>query len=235
MLTPAQLDVLHQDLLEEANISYKEVLDELLDHYASLTEHRMDEGYSFDEASRKAWINLGSGQGISHIQERYKKLLLKQMQVQHWAIVRRYFRWPTLVTTFLIGVLAYSIAKAVPPGALPLAFLVLVFAPYLLFIPGELRLIWQARIQKRQILTSLRREVVYRQARYGNYLYLVVIQLPALVASFFLDGTRWYPNRPYLFEWHAGLSAALAFVAILYTLTYVQLYKKQAAPGVTAG
>ncbi|ADB42466.1 hypothetical protein [Spirosoma linguale] len=233
MLTPSQLSILRQDLLEEANISYKEVLDELLDHYASLTEHGMDEGHSFDDASRKAWISLGSGQGISHIQERYKKLLLKQMQVQHWAIVRRYFRWPTLVTTLLIGVLAYLIAKAVPPGTLPLAFLVFVFAPYLLFIPGELRLFWRERIKKQELLTSLRREVVYRQARYGNYLYLVVIQLPALAASLFLDGTHWSPNRPYLFEWHAGLSAALAFVAILYTLTYVELYKKHSAQGFT--
>lgn len=234
MLTSTQLTILRQDLLEEANISYKEVLDELLDHYASLTEHGIREGHSFDEASRKAWISLGSGQGISHIQERYKKLLLKQMQVQHWAIVRRYFRWPTLVTTLLIGVLAYFIAKAVPPGALPLAFVVLVLVPYLLFIPSELRLFWRERIRKQQLLTSLRREVVYRQARYGNYLYLVVIQLPALAASLFLDGTRWSPNRPYLFEWHAGLSAALAFVAILYTLTYVELYKKQSDLGFTA-
>ncbi|SOD89766.1 hypothetical protein [Spirosoma fluviale] len=231
MLNSAQLTILRQDLLEDAAISYKEVLDELLDHYASLTERGIDEGYSFEEASRKAWISLGSGQGISHIQERYKKLLLKQMQVQHWAIVRRYFGWPTLVTTLLIGVLTYFIAKAVPPGALPLAFVVLVLVPYLLFIPSELRLFWRERIRKQQTLTSLRREVVYRQARYGNYLYLIVIQLPALAASLFLDGTRWYPNRPYLFEWHAGLSAALAFVAILYTLTYIELYKMQSTQG----
>lgn len=227
MLTSAQLTILRHDLLEDAAISYKEVLDELLDHYASLTEHGMGEGHSFEEASRKAWISLGGGQGISHIQERYKKLLLKQMQVQHWAIVRRYFRWPTLVTTLLIGLLSYSAAKAVPPGALPVAFLVFVFAPYLLFIPGELTRFWQQRIKKQQLLASLRREVVYRQARYGNYLCLVVIQLPALAAIFLLDEQ----SRLYLFEWHTGLSAALTFVAILYTLTYVELYKKQSTQG----
>ncbi|MCX6218890.1 hypothetical protein [Spirosoma sp.] len=229
MLTSDQLAVLRQDLLEEANISYKEVLDELLDHYASLTERGIDEGYSFDEASRKAWISLGSGQGISHIQERYKKLLLKQMQVQHWAIVRRYFRWPTIITTLLAGVLAYLAAGKVSPFVLPVAFMALSFFPYLLFLPGEVRLFWQQRVRRHQTLHSLRREVVYRQARYGNYLCLAVIQVPALAGIFFLND----PKRLYLFEWHTGLSAALTFVAMLYTLSYVELYKQQSTKGFT--
>lgn len=231
MLTPAQLRLLRHDLLDLANISYSEVMDELLDHYASLTEKWIGENYSFEEASRKAWLELGSGPGILHIQERYKKLLLHQLQIRHWGIVRRYFRWPTLITTLLVGLLAYSTAKALSPGMLSALFFVCVFAPYLLFIPSELRLFWHKRIKQQTLLTSLRREVVYRQARYGNYIYLTVIQAPILVVSFFFDGAGSLLNQPYLFEWHTGLSAALAFVAIMYTLTYVELYHKQSAQG----
>ncbi|MVM35852.1 hypothetical protein GO755_37900 [Spirosoma sp. HMF4905] len=231
MLTSEQLRLLRHDLLHLANISYSEVMDELLDHYASLTEKWMREDYSFDEASRKAWNELGNGRGILHIQERYKKLLLHQLQLQHWSIVRRYFRWPTLITTLLVGTLAYLTVRAWPSSILSALFFVCVFAPYLLFIPSELRLFWQKQIQKRALLTSLRREVVYRQARYGNYLYLFVIQLPILVISLFFDGTNSRTSRPYLFEWHTALSAALAFVAIMYTLTYLELYTKHSAKG----
>jgi hypothetical protein len=227
MLTPDQLNYLREELLEWADIHYEEVMDELLDHYASLTEHEMQEGCSFDEAHTKAWIQLGSGRGILHIQERYKKLLGQQMQKQHWAIVRRYFRWPTLVTTLLIGLLTYSMANALSPTVLIVSFLVAVFAPYLLFIPGELRLRWQTYVKRQSSLTSLKREVIYRQARYGNYLWLVFIQFPVLIASFVMDGKHWSPNRFYLFEWHAALSAALTFIALMYALTFVELYWNQ--------
>ena len=226
MLTLNQLNRLRHDLLDLAHIEYDEVMAELLDHYASLTEQFMAEGLPFEEASTKAWIQLGNGPGILHIQKRYKKLLLDQMQMQHRAIVRRYFRWPTLITTLLIGLLAYSTAKLLSPGAMGLFFLIVVFSPHLLFIPSELRLFWCKRIKKQIVLASLRREVILRQARYGNYLYLAIVQLPVMVTSFFLDDKHWSANRPYLFEWHAGLSAALAFVAIVYTLTFFEFYAK---------
>lgn len=228
MLTSSQLKSLRYDLQTLANIEYYEVMDELLDHYASLTEQFITEGESFEEASKKAWIKLGSGQGISHIQERYKKLLMNQMQVQHWTIVRHYFRWPTLVTTLLTGTLTYLFAEILSTRLLGLFFLVFSFAPYLLFIPDELKLVRYKRIKKKTLLKSLKREVVYRQARYGNYLYLAVVQIPGLIVSFTTNDSR-FGNHPFLFEWHVGLSAALTFVAFIYLLTFIKLYKNHSA------
>lgn len=226
MLTAAQLNILRTDLQELAGIEYDDVLNELLDHYALLTEQRMRADHSFEEASRRAWLELGGGRGILHIQKRYKKLLLDQIRIQQWLIVVRYFRWPTLIPVTLLGLLTYLAASVLPPVAMPFFFLIVVFTPYLLFIPSGLRMFWRNQIRKQSVPASLRREVIYRQARYGNYLYLAVIQLPMLVTSCFPDGKRWSANHPYLFEWHTGLSAALGFIAIIYTLTYFELYTK---------
>lgn len=53
-LTATQLSALRLGLQSLANIEHDEVLDELLDHYAMLTEQKMAEAYAFDEASKWA-------------------------------------------------------------------------------------------------------------------------------------------------------------------------------------
>lgn len=174
-LTPNQLKSLRYDLQTLANIEYDEVMDELLDHYASLTEQKMANGLSFNEASKWAWTDLGSGTGIQEIQTDYERRIRQQIRSRHVEILKSYFRWPVFVTTVLIGTLTYLFTQALSTRSLWLFFLVFSFAPYLLFIPDELKLVRYKRIKKKTLLKSLKRETVYRQARYGNYLYLAVV------------------------------------------------------------
>lgn len=106
-LTTHQLNTLRHDLVSLATIEYDDVMAELLDHYASLTEQKMANGLAFDEASKWAWLELGSGVGLQKIQDDYEKGIQQQVKDQHLAIIKGYFRWPMLVTTALVGAVAY--------------------------------------------------------------------------------------------------------------------------------
>jgi len=108
MLTPSQLTVLRQDLHKLAQIEYDAVFAELLDHYATLTEQKMADGQSFEYASAYAWADLGSGEGMQRLQDDYVKAIRQQVAARHKAIVKSYFRWPTIVVTALMAVLVYQ-------------------------------------------------------------------------------------------------------------------------------
>ncbi len=85
-LTPFQLKSLRYDLVELAHIKYDDVVDELLDHYASLTEQKMETGMSFDEASKWAWAELDLETGLKTIQTTYEKSILQKLKNSIWPL-----------------------------------------------------------------------------------------------------------------------------------------------------
>ena len=103
MLTLTQLAQLRADLQQLAQIEYDEVLAELLDHYVTLTEQKMVAGLAFADASNYAWQELGSGNGLTQIQDDWERAIKHQIKTRHIEIVKSYFRWPTIVTALLIA------------------------------------------------------------------------------------------------------------------------------------
>lgn len=130
-LTDLELKCLRYDLVELAHIEYTDVLNELLDHYATLTEHRMDKGFPFDDASKWAWAELGAGRGLQAIQGNYVDSTRKCIKNRHLAIVKSYFRWPTIVVTLLLSVLVYQLLAVMTPAASNVAFAMVILSPCL--------------------------------------------------------------------------------------------------------
>ncbi|MGF7217286.1 hypothetical protein GGR92_003459 [Spirosoma lacussanchae] len=116
-LTTIQLKTLRYDLQELAHIEYHDVLTELLDHYATLTEQKMETGLSFEEASRWAWAELGSGKGLQAIQADFVRNIRRQIRRQHMGVLKSYFRWPTTVLTALVGVITYLVVPMLSGSA----------------------------------------------------------------------------------------------------------------------
>ncbi|GAB3764504.1 hypothetical protein [Spirosoma pomorum] len=124
-LTEHQLQTLRTDLQTLANIEYNDVMTELLDHYASLTEQYMADGLPFTEASKRAWSDLGSGAGLQAIQTDFIRTTQRHLRQQHWTIVKSYFRWPILLTTVLMGILLHLVVPMIPArGILLLLFVI---------------------------------------------------------------------------------------------------------------
>ena len=116
LLSTKQLADLRHDLTSLATISDDHLADELLDHYATLTEENMATGQSFHEASTAAFHAMGNGIGIQQIQERYERIARHQIRSRHIAIRQSYLMWPTVVTTLFVGAsIAYLILAVLPP------------------------------------------------------------------------------------------------------------------------
>lgn len=114
-LSTKQLAELRHDLTSLAHISYDHLTDELLDHYAALTEENMAAGKSFHKASTAAWLAMGDDVGIQQIQERYEKVTRQQIKSRHMAIRKSYLCWPTVTTTLLVGIsFAYLLLAVLP-------------------------------------------------------------------------------------------------------------------------
>jgi hypothetical protein len=128
-LTEHQLLTLRIDLQNLANIEYNDVMTELLDHYASLTEQYMANRLPFTEASKRAWADLGSGAGLQAIQTNFIKTTQHHVRQQHWTIVKSYFRWPILLTTLLVGTLIHLIVPLIPAQALLLTTIAIGYTP----------------------------------------------------------------------------------------------------------
>lgn len=212
MLTADQLNTLRCDLQALANIEYDEILDELLDHYAALTEQKMVNGLTFEDASRWAWADMGSGEGIQRLQEQFVKSLRQQIAARHKAIVKSYFRWPTLITTLLIAVLAYQAALGIPAKWLITAIFGLGIVSFVtqLFI----------RNSSKGIHTAQRRiaiEYLNKTGATNLNIFQLLLNLPA-----FLTDDRTHLVRNFL-QSYASAGAALSFIAILYTVSFIQL------------
>ena len=131
-LTENQLLTLRTDLQYLANIDYSDVMTELLDHYASLTEQYMASGLPFMESSQWAWADLGSGMGLQAIQTDFIRTTQRHLRHQHWGIVNRYFRWPILLTTLLVGTLLHLIVPMISAQTLLLTTIAIGYTPALL-------------------------------------------------------------------------------------------------------
>lgn len=128
-LSTKQLDALRHDLRSLADIKYVHLQEELLDHYATLTEANVATGQSFYEASTAAWLAMGNGKGIQQIQDDYETVTKQQIKARHKEIIRSYLHWPTVVTTLLVGILLVCGLMLLPMMAAKVLVYCLVASP----------------------------------------------------------------------------------------------------------
>ena len=216
MLTPIQLKSLHYDLQELAHIEYSEVMDELLDHYATLTEQKMTNGMSFDEASKWAWFDLGSAKGVQTIQENYVKTILSQVKGEHMAILKNYFRWPALMTTALAGLLIYLTVPLIPFKPLLLGTTLIVLSPLPILGWGYMK-----SVDERVVAGK----IIWQYMQHKGMLAINLIQLGLnLPNGLFENGAQ--TTRTFL-QAHPNVSITICLLTLLYTISFVQLFHKK--------
>ncbi|MEZ0485802.1 hypothetical protein [Fibrella aquatica] len=153
-LSTKQLAELRHDITSLADIKYDHLTDELLDHYATLTEENMATGLSFYEASTAAFLAMGNGGGIQQIQDDYEEATREQVKARYREIVRGHFHWPTVVTTLIVGTLLLYIQLFALPANLskilrmamsisPVIVIAAAWIPYLRKKDSRHRLTWE--------------------------------------------------------------------------------------------
>ncbi|GAB3026787.1 hypothetical protein [Spirosoma pulveris] len=214
MLTPTQLNYLQQDLSGLANIEYDEVMAELLDHYASLTERKIDAGMSFEDASKWAWAELGSGEGLQQIQTDYEKSITAQVRTRHFEILKSYFRWPAFVTTALIGALMYFTAPLITANGMFTIFFICGLSPSAILFYGYQKHLDQ-QTDSRKIVWN------YLRASFSTVWNLIYVFGINNLNSLFEE-----KSRIWLFQVHSTVGLVLCMVSLLYAVSYIQLFKE---------
>lgn len=213
MLTTDQLAVLRRDLRILVSIEYDEILNEILDHYASLTEQKMANGQDFEQASRWAWADMGSGAGIQELQDKFIKALRQQVANRHKAIIKSYFRWPTVVATSLLLLLAYLVVAQISAKV------------YISGLSGVLILCFLTQLVLKKwygvnAKSKIASEYLIGLSSQTVNLFQLSLNLPAY---FFGESSV----SVHFIQTHAVLAIALFVITVLYMVSFIQLsYEK---------
>ncbi len=214
LLTTDQLTSLRSDLQRLADIKYDPVLNELLDHYATLTEQRMDTGMPFEEASKWAWNDLGQGEGIQQIQDDYIANVQQQIRSRHLVIIKSYFRWPTFLITALVGLLVYLTVPLIPVDTVIFAALAVTIFPVFVLLLLELKL--------RREPTSQHYLVFTHAAKHGNQHVNAVVIGSNVWTAFTSDASR----QAFL-QVHTTITVVVCMLLLLYAISFMQLLNER--------
>lgn len=215
-LTPFQLKYLRYNLIGPGDIKYDDVVDELLDHYASLTEQKMATGLSFEEAGRQAWAELGAAKGVQKIQTSFIEAIGQQIKTQHFTILKSYFRWPTLVTTILVGLLVYVVVPQIPVRRLILGTLLIGLIPYLFILRG-----YYYGFHKQTNTGKLVWEYLLSKCGLAVYLINLSLNIPKGFIENAPESTRTF------LQTYPTVSVLICLLLLLYTTSFIQLFQHQ--------
>ena len=213
-LTQNQLNSLRADLQGLANIEYDEVMAELLDHYATLTEQKMANGLPFIEATNRAWAELGSGIGLEQIQTDYEKNVRQQVKIRHIEILKSYFGWPAFIITVLAAALIYIVVPLLPAQYVIGSIYLLSMVPALV--------LWWGRAKHIDKFTDSRGIIWKYVQKSGSFICSFVPAVCMLTSGLFSDG----PIRTF-FQIHTSVSAVLCLLALLYSISFIQLFREK--------
>ncbi|MDF7818769.1 hypothetical protein P1X15_14230 [Runella sp. MFBS21] len=237
-LTPTQLDLISKELIQ-GGIKYQDLYEELLDHYILAIEDRQAQGQTFESAfgevhadfvnykrPARAWDHYGVWKdytnggvpefGIGKLQAEYEENLRGEISKRHWQIMKSYFRWPTLVTTLLVGLLTFQFAYLVSRQYFVWVFMACVLTPLLMLIPQTIKQIWRYASGKQKFVNSLKFNAV--SSRLGLLFAWVSVTLNLPRA--FLDYNI-FREGPIV------LVALLFCFYIAYSLSFYQLYSER--------
>ncbi|AXE17987.1 hypothetical protein DR864_09705 [Runella rosea] len=236
-LTAQQLDLISKEIIE-GGIKYQDLYEELLDHYILAIEERMGQGQTFGEAFGEVHtdfvnykLSLGSfyyydarkfttvqkaNYGLARLQSEYQESLNKEISQRHWQIMKGYFRWPTFVTTILVGLLTFQFAYLVPRTSFVWVISACVFFPILVVLPQVAKQIWGYGFGKQKFVNSLKYNAIYTRLGLLFALVSVTLNLPRAFFDYniFKDGPLF-------------IVASLLCFYIAYSLSFYQLYRER--------
>jgi hypothetical protein len=214
-LTTIQLKSLRYDLKELAHIEYDDVLNELLDHYATLTEQKMANGLSFQDASKWAWAELGSGPGLQAVENDYVKNIQRQLQNQHYNVMKSYFRWPTIVTTLLLGLLVYMVVPMIPVRMLILGSFCIMVLPLLVLLKGY----WNGYHR-----TAASMKIVWKFIEQKGVWPVNLFQMALNGSNAIMEDGRDVTQA--FLQAHMSVSVVVCLLVLLYSISLIQLYRQ---------
>ncbi|WP_080054526.1 hypothetical protein [Spirosoma aerolatum] len=215
-LSNKQITALRHDLIGLASITYDDLLAELVDHYATLTEQKMAAGQSFDEASKWAWFELGGGIGLDHIQKDYEKSIVRQVRIQHRAILKSYFRWPTILSTALLCLLLLILVPLLPPDTVATSIFYLALSPLVLLVWGYFKSVDQ------RISTG---KLVWQYFQNQGMIPINLLQISLNLTNGFSEKGS-HTIHDFL-QTYPIVSVLICLLTLLYSLSFVQLFYKK--------
>jgi hypothetical protein len=114
MLTKEQIEYLFA-FCRQHFVQYYEVQIELVDHLANAVEVEManDPKLSFENAVEKVHRSFGV-MGFAPLVSEKRKIAEKQSWKLFWRVFREQFKWPKILTFFLLTALSFTLFSAVP-------------------------------------------------------------------------------------------------------------------------
>ena len=236
-LTTEQLDLISKEIIQ-GGIKYQDLYEELLDHYITAIEDRMANGMAFGDAfgevhtgfvdyKRPArvwdhysvWKDYTSVEyGLGKLQAEYEESLTGEIKKRHWQIMGNYFRWPTVVTSLLVGALTFQFAYLVPLKIGIGFFGFLSFAPLLFLLPATYRHTMGYFKKERKFINSLKWTAIGAQATFALSLFNCFVFIPRVV------GIELKAFSPQI---QVATVATLICFYLAYSLSFYQLYKER--------
>lgn len=237
-LTTEQLELISQEIMA-GGIKYQDLYEELLDHYITAIEDRTANGQTFGEAFGEihsdfvnykrplrvwdhynVWHNDGSGKpeyGLGKLQAEYEESLSGEISKRHLQIVKSYFRWPTIVTTLLVGLLTFQFAYLISIKILFLLIVFLSFAPIISLLPHTFYHCIGYLKKERKFINSLKLKTITAKATFTLSLFNCYVFIPRV----FEVDLKSFPQI------NNVIVAILICFYITYSLSFYQLYRER--------
>ena len=236
-LTTEQLDLISKEIIT-GGIKYQDLYEELLDHYITAIEDRMENGMAFGEAfgeihqgfvnykrPARTWDHYGVWKdhsspeyGLGRLQAEYEETLKGEIKKRHWQIMGNYFRWPTIVTSLLVGALTFQFAYLVPLKIVVGFFGLLSFAPLLFLLPATYRHTMGYFKKERKFINSLKWTAIGAQASFSLSIFNCFVFIPRVV------GIELKAFSPQI---QVATVATLICFYLTYSLSFYQLYRER--------
>lgn len=235
-LTPDQLDLISKEIIE-GGIKYQDLYEELLDHYILAIEGRLNQGQVFEKAFEEVNTSFENyrpplieryyydvrklkkvtlySSGLSRLQRDYERNLDDEISKRHWQIMKEYFRWPTILTSLLVGGLTFQFAYLVPRSYFEWIINACILGPLIMILPKTLNSFFQYLFNIRKFVQSLKTKAI------NNRIWLIT---GATNLAF-----RFPSSKDYNFVKQGNLIIIAFFLCfyIAYSLSFYQLYRER--------
>jgi hypothetical protein len=209
----------------------------LLDHYILAIEDRLAQGKGFEKAFEEVnnsfenyrpplieryyydvrkleKVTLYSS-GLSRLQRDYERNLNDEISKRHWQIMKNYFRWPTIVTTLLVGLLTFQFAYLVPRQQFTWLIGLCIFTPLFIVLPQFIHALWLYICRRRRFFISLKGHAINLRITFILGIGQMIFRVP------FSD------NYSILREGNITIVVLFTCFYIAYSLSFYQLYRER--------
>ena len=229
-LSKEELDYVRDAIIKTSRVKYQDFYEEIYDHYLTSIETQMAEGKDFEAAFVQIHGSFLEYQytvkfvgthstyyGLEALEMEYFQNMQSNIRKRHWQILKSYFRWPTIITTFLVGVLAYLFTDfiAYNPELFPRIFVSMAIIPLIIMAWYYLKISRDKIIKKREVILSTKGILIGGKAATIANL-INIFQIPQTLFDFNIYTQSSIP-----------VLASILFAFLIYLSSYWQLYKEQ--------